>query len=300
MTKKSKTLVFCGSGPVAARSLINLISNFDVAKVITKSKPPYHKDLAPVEQLAKEKNIPISFANNTAELKVITNQLDKACHLIVIDFGIIFSQSITNNFKGKIVNSHFSLLPEWRGADPITYSLLSGQKQTGVSLMVVDYSLDTGRLIEKTNVEIKQSDTNRSLTKKLTNASNELINKSLSLYMEGKITAVPQPSCPVTYSKKINKSDAWLNFKKPATVLQREIKSYHGWPGSKCKIGHIEVLVTKAKVCTKKIKPDELFIKDRSMLIGCKTDSLQILELKPLSKNKMTVAEFLNGYANKI
>ena len=183
---KSKVLTFFGSGSLAAASLNYLCSKYDVGAIITKAKAPHHKDPAPVEELANAKDIPVYFANNASELNELYDKSKIATECgIVIDYGVIITQQVINKFSLGIINSHFSLLPEWRGADPITYSLLSGQNTTGVSLMLIDMGLDTGKLISQEKIEIDPDENNQSLSLKLIDLSNNLLSKNLENYLFG-------------------------------------------------------------------------------------------------------------------
>src|SRR4051812_14202772 len=132
------SIVFFGSGPVAAKSLELLAEYCNVEAVITKPQPEHHKEPFPVLTLAKKRDFKVFTPVGKKELsdlfetKPVTSQLG-----IVIDYGFIINQDVIDYFPLGIINSHFSLLPEWRGADPITFAILSGQKETGVSLMLI-------------------------------------------------------------------------------------------------------------------------------------------------------------------
>ena len=151
--------VFFGSGPVAAASLKALMQWQPISAVVTKQTPPHHKEAAPVEVYAIQNNLPLLYADTKRQLEALV--LPDCAYGIVIDYGVIISDGVINHFPLGIINSHFSLLPEWRGADPITYALLSGQKTTGVSLMRIDAGLDTGPLIATKKVTITSDDTNQ-------------------------------------------------------------------------------------------------------------------------------------------
>lgn len=302
MTQKLETVLFFGSGPVAATSLQNLIDNFEVECVVTKRRPLHHKDPAPVETLANKHNLRVIYADNKIELdELFVNQSFISTVGIVIDYGVIISESVINSFQHGIINSHFSLLPQWRGADPITFSILSGQSNTGVSLMTIDQGLDTGAIIAEAPVVIDPTDTNQTLTQKLIDTSNSLINTIVPDYLAGNIVAIPQNSSPITYSRKLTKADGILDFNKPAAVLEREIRAYSDWPKSRTVLGNIEVIVTKATALRTKNTIGEIQITDdKQLIIGTKNGTLAITELMPLGKQKMPVAAFLNGYANRI
>src|SRR5687768_10593623 len=132
MNKKSEPIVFFGSGPVAAESLRLLAQDFTIEAVITKPRAAHHKGDVPVLTLAESLGLPTETAYDKKSLdKLFETKAFKSRLGVLVDFGIIVSQAVIDYFPFGIVNSHFSLLPEWRGADPITFSILSGQKETG-------------------------------------------------------------------------------------------------------------------------------------------------------------------------
>lgn len=302
--KMLNSLVFFGSGPVAAASLRNLIAHFAVELVVTKSRPAHHKDPAPVEELAKQYGLPMAFADNKAALEqVILNTKPLSQCGVVIDYGVIISQLTIDYFPLGIVNSHFSILPEWRGADPITFSLLSGQPNTGVSLMRIDSGLDTGDIIAEAPVVIESYDTSQSLTEKLIETSDALLNELLPHYIAGSITPIPQASDRVvTYSRKLTKQDAIIDTSKPASTVEREVRAYSEWPKSKLHINNqLTVIIIKANVAQEQLRPGEIQVTvDKRLLLGMHIGSLEITELMPLGKQKMSAKAFINGYASRI
>src|SRR5688572_20047531 len=138
MTNSSKTanpsgvkIVFFGSGPVAAESLRLLGQSFEIEAIVT--KPSTTREMGAAAGSAR-----LLTVENRHELDVLISEHPFESEVgVLIDFGIIVSQKVIDYFPKGIINSHFSLLPEWRGADPITFSILSGQKKTGVSLMLL-------------------------------------------------------------------------------------------------------------------------------------------------------------------
>lgn len=302
MSKISKPVTFFGSGPVASESLKGLLDWVNINTVVTKATPPHHKDPAPVEELAKKNGINILYANNKAELNILLSdkKLPKHEFGIVIDYGVIISQEVINYYPKGIINSHFSILPEWRGADPITFALLSGQSSTGVTLMLIDSGMDTGNIIATQTLNISPNENNSTLTSKLINLSNDCLKKYLNDYLDNKIIAVPQPKSLATYSVKINKNDGLINISKPASVIIREIKAYNPWPGSRININNTWLNITDAVVSDKTNKPGILFKEDKNLFLACTNKSIQVLELKPAGKNKMSATAFINGYAHLI
>lgn len=292
MKNTSKTILFFGSGPVAAASLESLARSFSIETVVTKAVPPHHKDPAPVEELAKKLGLPILFASTKKELDtVFTEQKFSSPVGVVVDYGVIISQFVIDQFPLGIVNSHFSLLPQWRGADPITFSILSGQEKTGVSLMVIEPTLDTGKLITQKVLQSPLSqETTPTLTDKLVALSNQLLDEYLPRYIDGEIIPKNQPHPDrVTYSRKLTKADGVLDFKKPAAELEREIRAFTGWPKSRAQLFNHTVIVTKAHVSSSSKTKLDILCGDGQYL--------SIDELIGPSGRKMDAKSFLNGYA---
>src|SRR5579884_3510995 len=147
MKKMSETIVFFGSGPVAAASLELLAPVFNIEAVVTKPKPPHHKGRFEVLELADRLNLKVLTASDQAQLSQLFQTKSLSSRLgLLIDFGIIVPKDVIDYFHLGIINSHFSLLPRWRGADPISFAILNGDKTTGVSLMLLVPALDEGPL----------------------------------------------------------------------------------------------------------------------------------------------------------
>ena len=299
----SKKILFFGSGPVAAASLEKLISHTDISLVVTKRKALRFKGTPPVELVANDHYMKLSFADNKTELEeLILGMAEKFDLGIVLDYGVIITEKTIQSFPLGIINSHFSLLPEWRGADPITFSLLSGQVETGVSLMQIDSGLDTGKLFETSKISISSIDTNPSLTEKLIDLSDGLLQKNIPLILNETATKFPQDTNQLTtFSKKIMKEDGLLNFNKPASVLEREIRAFKGWPRSYMKLGELDVIIEEATISDVPVALGKITIDEQDhIIIGTVRGSLKINKLMPFGKNVMSSKDFLNGYRNRL
>ena len=309
MKKISETIVFFGSGPVAAQSLELLAQSFAVEAVVTKPRPAHHHGDVPVIEAAQHLNLPLIEVSDKGELanKVTAAQFDSPV-AILIDFGIIVPREVINAFPLGIVNSHFSLLPEWRGADPITFSILSGQKHTGVSLMLLVEKMDEGPLLAQADYDIEADETTPSLTDNLIQLSNSMLEEVLPAYVAGSLQPIPQevaahesPSpLQISYSRKLTKADSILDWQKPAEVIEREIRAFYGWPKSRAKLGSKEVVITKAHVVEEQLAPGELSATNKSLVIGTGHNAIAIDALIPAGKKEMTIAAFIAGYGQKL
>ncbi len=316
-TAKDK-IIFFGSGPVAAKSLEYLANIFEIEVVITKPKPEHHHGTFPVIDLSKKLGLTIMTITNKLELDELFLSLSfdsKAA--ILIDFGIIVSQQVIDYFPVGIINSHFSILPEWRGADPITFSILSGQKTTGVSLMMLTSGLDEGPIIATSELAISSTETSATLTEKLINLSNRMIQDSLLNCLD-MIEAIdqltrgrPDTKYVTTYSKKIAKSDGEIDWNKNAQQIEREIRAYSEWPKCFTTLGSVKVIINSASTDVDidptlydqilQLTPGEITVNEGRIIVSCGSSTyLQIISLKPIGKNEMKASEFLKGYGQKI
>jgi len=304
MTKQSKTIIFFGSGPLAAASLELLAQNFEIEAVVTKSTAPGHRGEVPVLELTKKLNVKTHTVGNKSELDDLIKNVNFTSKVgILVDFGIIVSQKVIDYFEKGIVNSHFSILPQWRGADPISFALLSGQKTTGVSLMLLVEAMDEGPLISYSEIEIDPSFTNPILSKRLVELSDNLLEKFVPLYLENGIKPLPQTITgkSVSYSRKLTKDDGLIDWTKSAANIECEIRAFIEWPKSRTNIGDIEVIITEAHVVPiADTKPGEFKIQNDQLLIECGKNSLYVDKLKPSGKTEMTIRAFLAGYRNRL
>jgi len=299
-------IVFFGTGPVSRLCLEGIVSHFDIEAIITKpdAVSPHGKPHpTPVKDWAGEHQVPLHQPATEAELAALTTAGSFESPVgLVVDYGFLIPKSVIEAFPFGIVNSHFSRLPEWRGADPITFSVLSGQTVTGVSLMVIVPALDEGDLIATADYKIPAGTTTQSLTLALSELSNRLLIENVPAYVDGKIKPMPQnQALTPTYSRKLTKADGIMDWTKPAVVLEREIRAYLGWPGSRTAIAGSDVTVTSAHVAPaeeQSQKPAGTAYKTSkgNLAVATGTSALIVDHLKPAGKRDMPARDFLAGH----
>lgn len=311
MTQQSAPIVFFGSGPVAKASLDALLRHFEVEVVVTKPSTLH-------EMLAGTKDLCNYTVNNKSELTDLLSAKPFAARLgIIVDFGIIVEQAVIDYFPLGIINAHFSMLPEWRGADPISFAILSGQPETGVSLMLINAALDEGQLLAQETQPIDPEETTDSLTTKLVNLSADMLERYLPLYVAGKLHPFDQPDGTATYSRKLSKADGVIDWTKPAAVIEREIRAFQPWPKSSTTLGGLEVTISRAHVAAtpepltmsydtyKSLKPEDhppgtvQLVGKSGLQVLTGSGALVIDELKPANGKNMPTAAFLAGHRQK-
>lgn len=295
-------IVFFGTGTVSLASLEFLSQHFAVEAVITKpdgvgvNNKPIEP---PVKIWAQDHNISVHQpAGKAALTELFESNPFKSQVGLVVDYGLIIPQPVIDYFPLGIVNSHFSLLPKLRGADPITFAILEGQEVTGVSLMLIVAAMDEGQLIAQCQFKLLPDINIQQLTASLVELSNQLLLETLPDYLSGKIKPWPQDATIApSYTKKLTKADGVIDWTKPATQLEREVRAYLGWPGSQTQIAGLDVQITAAHVTAGQGQPGQAFktiTKDLAFYTGDGT--LTIDRLKPASKRDMTAREFLAGH----
>jgi methionyl-tRNA formyltransferase len=310
MQHEPLSIVFFGAGEVAARSLRLIAPDFHIEAVVTKPRPAHHHGPWHVLEAAEALGLPVIEAENRATLTDAVLGANLTAKVgVLVDFGIIVEQKVIDAFPLGIVNSHFSLLPEWRGADPITFSILSGQEKTGVSLMLLVEAMDEGPLLAVGEADIDLSETTTpELTSNLIGLSAAMLRDIVPKYAAGNIKTATQEKVAGTvgyspvpsYSRKLTKEDGILDWHKPAAQLEREIRAYADWPKSRCILGNHAIIITKARVEDGDSEPGSLWKKDRSLGIYCAKGILMIERLKPAGKAEMSAEAFLNGYGKDL
>jgi methionyl-tRNA formyltransferase len=297
MTKKLGTIVFFGSGPVASESLKKLSKDFEIEAVITKPLPAHHRGEFPVLEVCKQLDIKTLTCSNKLELSGLLSELDYKSRVgIVIDFGILIPEPVIKLFELGIINSHFSCLPKWRGADPISFAILGGDKYTGVSLMSIVEKLDEGPLIAQSKIDLSSSITTPDLTSQLIDLSQKMLVEYLPQYMEGSLMPKPQSKEGQSYSRKLTKQDSILDWNKPATELEREIRAFIGWPRSRASINKIRFVVTKAHIIGGEGEVGSVWLAKKELGFYTSKDILVVDRLIPEGKREMTADSFLAGY----
>lgn len=294
MPTSGSSLVFFGSGPVAEASLRVLVDHFDIEAVITKPA---------TEQIMQSFGRPVFTVSDRQELDDLVEKQHFTSRLgVIVDFGVIVSKKVIDSFPLGILNSHFSLLPRWRGADPISFAILEGDTKTGASLMLIEPTLDTGDILVQKSLPIAADDTTPTLTRKLIELSNHLLVEYIPRYLSGEVKPRSQPHPDrATHSRKLAKEDGLIDWAKPAEHIAREIRAFAGWPKSRATLAGKEVIITKAysvPTAGPDDKPGDIEITPEAQAIAVATSngSLWIQKLKPAGKNEMTAAEFIRGY----
>lgn len=285
-------LVFFGNGRLATGTLSNTKTvdtlkenGYKIAKIFTKNTDDY-----------KENNIPVLVSVNIDKIR---NELEmlKPDIGILVSYGLIVPKSIIDIFPRGILNIHPSLLPKSRGPSPIEDTILSGNKETGVSIMQLSEAMDQGPILAQQKVKLTGSETKQYLADTLLDLGNRLLINCLSNIFSGKHTSLQkQDDSKATYTHKIKKPDGLIDWVKPAANIEREIRAYQGWPKSRAILNNIDCIIINTEIFNNKLKPGELKTEKNRLFIGCGSGSLEVKTLQPAGKKPMSAGEFIRGY----
>lgn len=299
------SVIFFGTGAISLRALQTTAKLCRIEAVITKADSSNHGRVtsSPVKIWANQHNIAVFQPGNKRELSQIFAQESFQSRMgVLVDYGLIIEQSVIDFFARGIVNSHFSLLPKLRGADPITSAILQGLPQTGVSLMLLTAGLDTGPIIAQEATESITGLNIHQLEALLMDLNDKMLQKYLVDYCNGKLTPVAQDEARATMTRQLKKSDGQITADKSAQQVEREIRAYLGWPGSFFVHHNLRITITVAKIhqTTAKLTPLELAHTGAKLLLGCGDGAIEIDRLKIAGKNEMSAQAFINGYKSTI
>ena len=213
---------------------------------------------------------------------------------VVVAYGLILPGIILTAPKLGCLNIHASLLPRWRGAAPIQRAILTGDEESGVTIMQMDEGLDTGAMLMVGRVTITRETTGESLHNTLSEIGSSLIIKVLNALMEGKIWPTDQPEDGVTYAKKLERSEGHIDWRKPAEDIERLIRAFSPWPGSWFEVKGERIKILSAQV--ENINGVPGTVMDDKLTISCGVDGLRLNTVQRAGKSPMTVAEFLRGF----
>jgi len=298
MTKTSKTIIFFGTDSFSAPALTALIdAGYFVGAVVTKpdSRSGRGQQMTPpiVKTVALEHDIPVwqpeklsDIADDISALRQESGDLLG----ILSSYGKIIPQAIIDLFTPGIVNIHPSLLPKYRGPSPIETAIYNGDKQTGVSIMLLSAAMDAGPIYTQETYPLNGSETQTTLYKSLSAKGSELLISVLPDIMSGSLAPTPQQDDKATYTHLLKKSDALINPQSITAVeAERHIRAYLEFPKTKLTLSGQLVTVLKAHVGSEDALLPSVVCRNNTWLI--------VDELTGPSGRKMSGKDFLNGYA---
>jgi len=301
-------IVFFGSSNFAVPSLKALkTSGHKISCVVTQPDRKKGRGLSVgatlIKQLAEEFNLKtyqpenINIPEAIKFLKGLNPDL-----FVVIAYGQILSSDILNIPKALSVNLHASLLPKYRGAAPINWAVIKGEKTTGITVMKMAKEMDAGPIIQQKEIEVSNLDTSVTLEDKLSPLAAQLLLTTLSSIEDNSYSLIPQDENKVSFSPKLKKEDGRIDWNKPASDIYNLIRGCISWPGAYTYYNGklLKIYKTKASPCVcgplSSVVGKIISISKEGIVVATGKDNLIIEELQIEGKRMMKVEEFITGH----
>ena len=295
-------IIFMGTPDFAAASLEALIdSRHEIQAVVTQpDKPKGRKGEltpSPVKVVAEEKGIKVYQPLKVRDEEFVeTLRAYNPDVIVVVAFGQIIPLSILKMPKYGCVNIHGSLLPKYRGAAPIQWAVLDGEKETGITTILMDEGIDTGDILLKKTIKIDTDETSGSLFDKLMALGAETILETLDELEKGSLTPTKQGESPTAYAKMLTKAMGLIDFTKPAKELDCFVRGMDPWPSAYTLLAGKTLKLWKVRAVEGGGKAGSVIDIDKeSFTIACGEGAIEVLEVQLEGKKRMRAGDFLKG-----
>ncbi len=297
-------IIFAGS-PKFAVPFLEALDNqpeFRLTAVLTQPTRPAGRGkkptASPVKLFAEKKNLQIFQPENLlAPDFLATFGKNKPDLLVTVAFGRLLPPELLAIFKQGGLNLHPSLLPKYRGASPIPAAILAGDEETGLTIIKMDQKLDHGPIIAQKKIKISPTETSRSLREKMIAQGREFWTETISRYLAGKTSPTAQNDRQASFCRALKKSDGKIDWNKSAEKISRKIRAYHPWPNAWTVWNDQRLKIfPPVKLLNQSAEPGTVFLNQNNMAVAAGRNALEIIELQPAGKRKMTSREFLAGH----
>ena len=296
-------VLFMGTPEFAVPTLESLIGAHDVIGVFTQPDKPKGRGKAmafpPVKEKALEHDIPVYQPVKVREESVVNDIREmNPDAIVVVAFGQILPESILNIPKYGCINVHASLLPKYRGAAPMQWSIIDGEKETGITTMYMAKGLDTGDMILKEIIPMDPKETGETLHDKLSVLGGPLILETLKQLEDGTAPRIPQDDSLSCYASMLTKELGCIDWNKDAASIERLIRGLNSWPSAYTMWNGKTMKVWESDVVEYEGSEENgtVIAKDKhSFTVKCGENALKILELQLQGKKRMNTQAFLVG-----
>lgn len=231
---------------------------------------------------------PVSLKGAEAQAEFAALKADVA---VVVAYGLILPQAVLDTPVRGCLNIHASLLPRWRGAAPIQRAIMAGDAETGICIMQMEAGLDTGPVLLREAVMIGSQETTGSLHDRLSALGARLIVEALGRLDD--LHPVPQPEVGVTYAAKIDKSEARVDWTRPAAEVDRQIRGLAPFPGAWCEVGGERIKLHCSTLAEGQGAPG--VVQDAALTVACGTGAVRLLRLQRAGRAAQDANDFLRG-----
>jgi methionyl-tRNA formyltransferase len=297
-------LVFGGTPHFAVPTLEKLVeAGFRVALVVTQPDRPKGRGLelvsSPIKQAAEKLGLPIYQPEKIKQNEELRAKLE-AVHpdaIIVVGYGRIIPPWMLQLPEHGNINLHASLLPKYRGAAPIQWVFANGETVTGVTTMRIDEGLDTGDILLQQKLAISDKDTAETLAPRLAAIGAELMIETLRGLEAGTIRPQKQDNGQATLARVLKKEDGRIDFGRSAQEIYNRFRGFQPWPGAFTSFRGPGLNITVIELASERVPQAQLLVRNGQLFVGCANNSaIELLELQPAGKKRMSARDFVHGY----
>ena len=309
VNSKMIKVIFFGTPAIALKSLEYLYNsdNIEVCAVVTQPDKPAgrgHKlTMSPIKQFALEHNLPV-FQPKSIRKEPEIQEAIKAFSpdfFVTFAFGQILSQEVLDIPKYETINLHASLLPKYRGANPIQRAIINGDKQTGICTMITELGLDCGDVCLKEIIDIPEDMTCVDLFNVISEKSPELIEKTLTGLVNNTLVPTPQGEEGVCMANKLTKEETQIDWTKSAAEIHNLVRGIYKFPSAYFVYEGKIIKVMETRVAEGTGKAGEFISADKNGIkIACGKDCILLVKVKPEGKGEMFARDWYNGLKNYI
>jgi len=220
--------------------------------------------------------------------------------MVVVAYGQILPRSVLDIPKNGAINVHASLLPKYRGAAPIAWAILNGEKVTGVTTMVIDEGMDTGDILLQAETPIDNGETCETLHDRLASLGAQLLSETIEKAKAGTIRPIQQDHSKATSAPPLKKEDGHIDWKKEAAVIDRQVRAFNPWPGAFTKLGGLLLKVYKGEVREKASSGKAgtvVWVGSDFIEVEAGQGSYLLKEVQLEGRRRMAIREFLLGHS---
>ena len=303
-------VVFMGTPEIAVPSLRALADapDFDVVGVVTQPDRPAGRGQqireSAVKQAATAMGLPVYQPKTLRAPEAVERLRVWSPNVIAVAaFGQILREDILTLPPLGCINVHASLLPRWRGAAPIQYAIRGGDEETGVTIMKMDAGLDTGPILLQREIPIAPDETCASLHDKLARLGAELLIEALRPYVRGELMPQPQPEEGVTLAPSLSKADGLIDWREPASAVDRHVRAYTSWPGTFTTWQGAPLKILRGAAVAGHIPdsvPGTLGVHEGAAVVQTGEGLYRLDEVQPAGKRAMSGGAFLAGRSEAI
>ncbi len=295
-------IVFFATPDFAIPSLEAILkSKHKILAVVTTTDKEQGRGLkltySPIKKFALEKGLEV-LQPESLKSEDFINKLNSlnADVFVIVAFKILPKEVFTIPKSGSF-NLHGSILPKYRGAAPIQWALINGDKETGLTTFFLKEKVDTGNIILTTKVNIDDDDNFGTLHDKMSMAGAKLVIDTLDLIEKGNVIQQPQDDSIASLAPKITKEICKIDLNKSATEIHNLVRGLSPYPGAVLTYNDKNYKIFKTKlIFDKTLKKGEILVTKKEIFLGCNNSVLQIIEIQPEGRKKMNADEFLRGY----